>query len=73
MRYRLVGLPHYRGSRPGLVGLWREGEERELPAEAAAYMAATFPGALVLVEDGHAEAMVSPPADRAMRSPRRVR
>ena len=67
--YRLVGLPYYTGTRVGLSVLWRAGEERALPDESAAYMMATFPGSIEVATV--AAAMESPPADKAMRSPRK--
>jgi len=70
--YRLVGMDHYRGSRPGLTELWMRGEVRALPDEAAAYMAATFPGAVELVSPTPAmvAALDGPPVDRKMRPAR---
>lgn len=67
--YRLVGLPHYAGTREGLTALWRAGEERALSDESAAYMLATFPGSIEVATV--APAMESPPVDKAMRSPRK--
>jgi len=67
--YRLVGLPHYRGTMEGLTALWRAGEERELSESAAGYMLATFPGSIEVATV--AAAMESPPVDKAMRSPRK--
>lgn len=67
--YRLVGMPHYRGTRPGLVELWMCGEVRELPDESAEYMATVFPGAVELVSTApqHAAVIESPPMDRMIR------
>lgn len=48
---RLVGLSHYRGTRPGAEGIWVRGEAREVPPETAAYLIASFPGVFVPVEE----------------------
>jgi hypothetical protein len=71
MRYRLVGLPHYCGTLPGLTALWGAGEVRELPDESAAYLLATFPGAIEAVSDVVAPAMSAPPVDRMVRPSRK--
>ena len=71
MRYRLVGLPHYCGTLPGLTALWGAGEVRERPDESAAYLLATFPGSIEAVSDVVAPAMSAPPVDRMVRNPRK--
>jgi len=47
--FRLVGMSHYRGTLPGLDELWLRGEARDIPAESAAYLEQTFPGAFIVV------------------------
>lgn len=69
--FRLVGLDHYRGTRPGLIDPWRRGVERELPDESALYMLDAFPGAIEPAEPTALHSAVdAPPNDRALRSPR---
>ena len=63
---------HYLGSRPGVTALWQAGESRDVPAETAAYLLATFPGKFAEAPrvETLAEVIDAPPADRAMKSPR---
>ena len=72
MRLRLL-VPHYHGSRPGLTVSWFQGEERDLADDVARYVLDTFPGMAEVVDGGGsvAEVVSEPPADRAMKAPRR--
>jgi hypothetical protein len=80
MRLRLVAGGFYIGHHPGATGTWFEGEERDVPADTAAYL---------LDVQGHRFAVCEPeapqespaersdipaaPADRAIKSPSRRR
>ncbi len=71
MTLRLVGLDHYRGTRPGAEALWLRGEARDVPDETATYLLSAFPGAWEATPSPVvAPAMTAPPMDRKVRSPR---
>ena len=76
MRLRLVAGT-YRGSRPSLRDRWYAGEERDVTAEDAEYLLATFGAMFVVVEPPApavvAEVVEAPPVDRAIKPPRRGR
>ena len=64
---------HYLGSLPGVTELWQAGESRDVPADTAAYLLATFPGKFAEPSapiETLAEVIDAPPTDRAMKPPR---
>lgn len=65
MKVRCTDPLGYRGSRPGITGLWLAGSVRDVSAENGDYLLRTFPHRFTLVDASAAR----PPADRAMRSP----